>query len=151
MTAHSVCRPSGWISRWMPDCRQSHATDTLVVRQSLVRNREGGIGFSCPLSPLCSLSPPSPRLSALRNPTPLYLYPTHLTTSPQPALWENLHLLQTLGPLLVPGFGDSVLSSLGWDTLRAHRRNGCAGIQRWLTRSGRRSRIPLLSTSPHTS
>lgn len=40
-----------------------------------------GNGFSCPLSPWLSLSPflPLPCLSALRNPTPLYFYPTLLT------------------------------------------------------------------------
>lgn len=108
---------------------------------------------SCPLSPLFSLSLPASRFLAFSSQESHPSLPTHLTPQNLPFQGESAFFTQLQGQVLVPRFCISILSSLGWDSLRAHRRNGCTGTYSSGSGDpGRRSWIPLLlGTSPHTS
>lgn len=126
----------------VPDSRKSHAI--------LVGILEEGI-FLSPL-PLFSLSLPASRFLAFSSQESHTSLPTHLTPQNLPFQGESAFFTQLQGRVLVPRFCISILSSLGWDSLRAHRRNGCTGTYSSGSGDpGRRSWIPLLGTSPHTS
>lgn len=150
ITAHFICRPSS-----PPDGLAIGYQTEGRVRQDPRDCGRGNWVFLPPrpfvflvslsllplsASPLC--------LSVLRNPIPLYVYPTHLT--PQNLPFGRICIFcQTLRAELVPGFCISILSSLVWDALRAQRRNGCPGkLQLWVLRS--RKEIPN-STPQHQS
>lgn len=118
-----------------------------MVRQNLVRIvRKRELGFLVP-SPFCfpclSFSPPPQYLPSLpfnsqASHTSVSLpHPSH---SPEPGIFY-----QILRAVLVPGFCISILSSLVWDALRVHRKNGCPGkLQLWVMGS----RKEMLNSTP---
>lgn len=147
VTAHLVCRSSSPPDGLPTGTRQKEES----VIQYLWEILEEGI-FLSPL-PFVFLVSPASRFLAFSSQESHPSLPTHLTPQNLPFQGESAFFTQLQGQVLVPRFCISILSSLGWDSLRAHRRNGCTGTYSSGSGDpGRRSWIPLLlGTSPHTS
>lgn len=120
VTAHLVCRSSSPPDGLPTGTRQQEESYNTCGKSW---KRES----SCPLSPLFSLSLPASRFLAFSSQESHTSLPTHLTPQNLPFQGESAFFTQLQGQVLVLRFCISILSSLGWDSLRAHRRNGCTG------------------------